>query len=250
MSDFRFTYVYAIVPAGRGPKGGWPLGLAELPVTLLGAGPVGALISTIEGDAEHGRDTKARIEDLKAHGAVCDAALEAGPVLPLRFGTLLAGSDAVLELLVRNTADFVRALKSLDGRVEVGLRVESRPGAGTPSGAPACQITNARASERPGTAHLLSLSQAFSAGQHHPTVARLHERLRGLSADARVTSGAVPPVLLKAAYLVDRPMLADFEDAVEQGMGAGTDFSVALTGPWPPYHFAAQGLPVLSAAAA
>jgi hypothetical protein len=58
-------------------------------------------------------------EDLRAHKEILDASATELPVLPLRFGAVLASEDAVAEeLLAANHDEFAAALSELDGRAE------------------------------------------------------------------------------------------------------------------------------------
>jgi hypothetical protein len=58
-------------------------------------------------------------EDLWAHAQILDAAAVEAPVLPLRFGTVIAPKDAVAgELLAVHQEAFAAALKKVEGRAQ------------------------------------------------------------------------------------------------------------------------------------
>jgi hypothetical protein len=58
--------------------------------------------------------------DLKTYREILDATATEVPVLPLRFGTVLASEDAVAqELLAAHHEQFAAALEQLDGRAQV-----------------------------------------------------------------------------------------------------------------------------------
>ena len=89
-------YVYGIVEArSRAPA---ERGIADAPLRLLDGDGSAALVSEIEGDQVRlGRDAVLR------HARVLEQALELGPVLPMRFGVVMDGSDDVRrELLERH----------------------------------------------------------------------------------------------------------------------------------------------------
>jgi hypothetical protein len=109
------TYVYGIVPAdvevtadARGL--GEPAGRIE----LVSHGDIAALISEVDVDRPLGRP-----DDLMAHERLLDDVAEVVPVLPLRFGAVLANRQAVVdELLEPYQEEFLAALNELEGRAE------------------------------------------------------------------------------------------------------------------------------------
>src|SRR5919109_2066657 len=98
------TVVYGIVPAET-PLDGAPLGVAGAPVGRVTAGDLAALVSPVEGD-----ELRATRRDLLSHSAVLEHAVAAGPVLPLRFGTVLRDEDAVVEELLEPRRDELSGL--------------------------------------------------------------------------------------------------------------------------------------------
>ena len=108
-------YVYGIVPADVAQTGD-VRGVGDPParVQLVRHGGLVALVSAV--DLARGLGTAA---DLHAHAQVLDAAAVEVPVLPLRFGTVLATQDAVAgELLAVYQEAFAAALKRAEGRAQ------------------------------------------------------------------------------------------------------------------------------------
>lgn len=109
------TYVYGILPgdvevSSQMDGVGDPAGR----VRLVQSDGLAALVSDVNPDNPLGSP-----QDLAAHKEVLDATAAAAPVLPLRFGAVLASDDAVsLELLDSNQDEFRAALSELEGRVE------------------------------------------------------------------------------------------------------------------------------------
>lgn len=113
------VYVYGIVPADveTDPDA---RGVGDPParVTTVRGERIAALVSEIRRDKPLGRP-----EDLTAHAALLDAAAAEVPVLPLRFGAVVADEDAVAEeLLEANQEDFAAALDQLEGKAEYVLK--------------------------------------------------------------------------------------------------------------------------------
>src|SRR3954470_21395272 len=80
-------------------------------------------VCALVGDAPDG-PVRVRRDALLAHSEVLHAAMERGPVLPLRFGMVLADDDAVRdELLAPNVSALAARLDALDGTAEFQLKV-------------------------------------------------------------------------------------------------------------------------------
>ena len=120
-------YVYGIVPADVEPAGhvrgvGDPPGLVE----LVRHGGLAALVSEVDLTRSLGTP-----DDLQAHAQILDATVVEVPVLPLRFGTVMATRDAVAgDLLAVYQEAFADALKEAEGRAQYvvkGRYVEQAP---------------------------------------------------------------------------------------------------------------------------
>jgi hypothetical protein len=115
-TDQLGTYVYGIVPEDVEliPD---TQGIGDPPgeVTLVRHGKVAALVSEIDTGRPIGRPG-----ELKLHEQLLDATAAADvPVLPMRFGAVMASPEAVVEDLLTPHHDlFVDALQELDGRAE------------------------------------------------------------------------------------------------------------------------------------
>lgn len=109
------VYVYGILPADV-EVAAEVLGVGEHPGPLgvVRSNGLAALISEV-GPPERLRSP----EDLRTHREILDTTAIEVPVLPLRFGTVLTGEDAVAdELLAPHHDEFAAALEQLEGRVE------------------------------------------------------------------------------------------------------------------------------------
>lgn len=87
-------------------------------VRLVRSGPVGALISDIDPRQPLGRPA-----DLIAHQQLLDATAVRTPVLPMRFGAVLADARTVEdELLAPSAGDFAAALDELEDRIQFVIK--------------------------------------------------------------------------------------------------------------------------------
>lgn len=109
------VYVYGILPGDVKVEPG-EAGVGDPPgeVRAVRHRDLTALVSDVYPDRPLGR-----AEDLLTHEELLDASAAALPVLPLRFGAVLASDDAVAEeLLGPHYEEFAAALRQLDGHTE------------------------------------------------------------------------------------------------------------------------------------
>jgi hypothetical protein len=112
-------FVYGILPADIEVAAGIP-GVGEHPGPLrdVRCDGLAALISEVDSSGPLGSP-----DDLRAHREILDATAAEVPVLPLRFGTVLASEDAVAkDLLAAHHDEFTAALNQLEGRAEFQVR--------------------------------------------------------------------------------------------------------------------------------
>jgi len=115
----RGIFVYGILPADIEVATGIP-GVGTHPGLLrdVRCDGLAALISEVDSPGELGSP-----DDLRAHREILDATAEEVPVLPLRFGTVLASEDAVVkDLLAAHHDEFTAALDQLEGRTEFQVK--------------------------------------------------------------------------------------------------------------------------------
>ena len=108
-------YVYGILPADVELADEMP-GVGDPPgqIRVIRSDGLAALVSEVDLSRELGSP-----DDLMAHKDILDASAAELPVLPLRFGAVLASKEAVAdELLVANHDEFAEALDELDGRAQ------------------------------------------------------------------------------------------------------------------------------------
>ncbi|GAA1674775.1 hypothetical protein GCM10009733_084710 [Nonomuraea maheshkhaliensis] len=109
------SYVYGIVRAHtKLPSDQHGLGDPAGEVRLIEHGEIAALVSDVDVTAPLGRP-----DDFYAHEGLLDALAAKGPVLPFRFGAVLASAEAVEEeLLGPHHDDFLSALDEVEGHAE------------------------------------------------------------------------------------------------------------------------------------
>ena len=109
------VYVYGILPGDIELESG-TTGVGDPPgeVRVIRNGDLAALVSDVDLDKPLGRP-----EDLYAHEDLLDSSAACAPVLPLRFGAVVATDEAVAEeLLGAHYDEFSEALRQLEGHAE------------------------------------------------------------------------------------------------------------------------------------
>ncbi len=210
-------YLYAITePDIPAPDGN---GLDDQPLEVLDGGQVAALISRHDG-----RTFEPDPETLWRHDEIVERAMSNGTVLPARFASTFADTDALLEALAREEAELRRALDEVRGCVELAVRV-SLP-------------SSDRSTPRDGREYVASklLGQQetrFVAEQAlEPLAEHAVRSHRGALAGDSST--------LSASYLVRADEVPRFAERVRQLAQDHSELSLSCTGPWPPYSFVGQ----------
>src|SRR5436190_17057801 len=236
-------YVYGVVPAGVAAPS--RRGIANKPLHTLAAEDIAAIVSEApSGDAE----MRAGREELTAHAAVLESALKKGPVLPLRFGLVMANAESVRDdLLDRYHDDLARQLEELEGKAELRLRamyeegtlmaevVQARPDIGNRSEVLRDRPPEASYYERIELGQLVA--EAIDRIRAQDTVA-IMDVLEPLAVAWDLGSPDHEHLALQASFLVDSDQIAAFDEAVDDlGRKNAGRLRFKYTGPLPPYSF-------------
>ncbi|MGY1640185.1 GvpL/GvpF family gas vesicle protein [Geodermatophilus sp. SYSU D00703] len=240
-------YAYALARADLPPVDLVPVTGGR--VDRVTAGDLALLVSPVRAEQlrvdEDDLSEEGRLAVLaRGHDAVIRAAAAAGPVLPLRFGTVVQDEDGARRLLDAHGAAARRLLARIADAREWGVRLlrtlEPEPALTRSRG------DDERASAT-GTEYLARRREALAQRDEAERAAaqaaeRLDEVLVPHVREAMRRGGSTgSSLLLDAAYLVTPDREEAFRAAVaglaEELRPEGLD--VEVTGPWPPYSFAA-----------
>ena len=235
-------YIYAIVDALEATGSYGPIGIEGGEVYAVPEGQVAAVVSNVP-------DEKIRPErrHLAAHHNVEKRLMERGTPLPVSFGMIADGPEALRTILATNQAAFVDQLRRVSGRVEMSLRV-------------VWDVPNIFEYFVRTHPELRRLRDQLFGGGREPSeddkieLGRLFDRM--LNEDrADHTQGVVealaplcvemkenPPrterEVVHLACLVPRDGQERFEQGVfEAAKRFNDDYSFDFNGPWPPYNF-------------
>jgi len=249
--DATALYAFAIIPARPVDLAGVPGIDGESRLRIVQCGDLGLVVSTMrlglmdDVSEDDLSETGALATLARRHDDVIRSVFEHGPVLPLRFGTVVADQDGARRLLEEQDASARRRLAHLAAHREWGVRLTRADEEQEPE-----QEGRRDAVERrramTGTSYLASRREALQESQraeeHTVTLtARVEEALGEHAADvARRGGGPGSSLLTDLAYLVPDTGEDSFLAAAERLSGEVSREGMLLqvTGPWPPYSFA------------
>jgi hypothetical protein len=93
-------------------------GVQEQPVQSMDAGALTVLASSVP-DAE--RLSSPPVDDVLAFKRIVEAAFDGGPLIPLRFGTVVRSAARVMQIGEEKASAYAKLLDRLEGHVEMGI---------------------------------------------------------------------------------------------------------------------------------
>lgn len=165
------------------------------------------------------------------HQEVVAALMEGRPVLPLRFGTVVADAAAGLRLLASHHAELSAQLGRVRHCVEFALRVTGFAEHADPS-----LDAGPLSGTGPGASHLRTLVRR-ERGWPTSSDAFPHGTLNTHAQSRLLWARSPSQPDLRASFLVHRRSAAAFLDDVAALQRLRPDLGITVTGPWPPYSF-------------
>jgi gas vesicle protein GvpL/GvpF len=238
-------YVYGIMRADEAHRAVAAVGEAQSQsLDVVEASGICALVSPTP-EAE----PRLRRENILAHSDVLHGAFEHGPVLPFRFGTVVADAGtAEREIIASDAERLRRRLDALDGKGEMQVKA-------TYAEEP---LLRSILAEDPRLTQLVRRTQSLPAAATHFERIRIGEAIAAAvqSRQAVDQDALMRPLLplsvahvassphpergvLNAAFLVELGELREFDEAVEDlARQHGAEIEFKLIGPLPAYSFA------------
>jgi len=217
----------------RRATGGPGSGIRGRPLEQIAAGELGLWATLWDGEPTLSRDDAFAHHDLVA--VLCDA----GPCLPVRFGTWLADEEAARRSLEAQEDRFTAAVDRLADRREVAITLlwldplVVRPGPASPT--PAEPHSTGRAFlERQRAMHAVTDERRRAADGF---AARLAADLAVDQADVRHESCPSAEVALSMSLLAAKGEAGALKARATTAAGAIDGVRAVVSGPWPPYSF-------------
>jgi hypothetical protein len=243
MADETGLFIYGIVPSDVEPTSdaagvGEPAG----EVTAVLHGELAALVSEVGLEQPLGRPA-----DLTAYQQLLDGTAAVAPVLPVRFGTVVTGPDAVVDLLDAHHDEFADALDDLEGRVQYILHgrydeqaLLNAVLADNPAAADLARQVHGQP-EQASRGQRIRLGEMISQAVELRREAENGDLLAALS-EVSVANAVRPPSseldAVHAAFLVATDREAEFVAAAEEFAAQRRDLiRLRLLGPLAPYDF-------------
>lgn len=236
-------YVYCIVQTGErlqlGPLG---IGGGENEVYSVHHGDLAAIVS----------DTPVKLydptrENLLAHELVNETVLRDHTVVPVSFGTIFRTEADVVELLRSTGTAFSEVLRTIHGKVELGLKViwdRDQVVAALESedegirGLKEEIANNAKGSTYFARVQIGRLLEVALEERANEYLSQIYSTLRPFAVASQSNKLIGDSMILNGAFLVERTRLGEFDEAVRKLSEAHRDLlSFKYTGPWPPYNF-------------
>ena len=233
------VHVYGVVPASATPE------LAEQGHRLIAHRDVAALVS------EADRDGLRAASVLRAYWRVLEQAAAVTTVLPVRFGTVMTGDQAVVtEFLEPAHDELAERLKEMAGKVQLtvkGFYEQDALMTGVVERSPTIARLREQVRGLPEAAGYykrIELGQLVAAEVERERERDAHgilERLRPLALEARLEPPSTPDSAVHAAFLVDGKRVDEFSGAVAAlGRELTGRIRLRFLGPLPPYSFSGE----------
>ena len=169
------------------------------------------------------------------HARVVSECFRNGTVLPFRFGTVF-DSDEALRMAVRsNRKTFLESVEKLRGKAEMHIKLIFREDGSLHS------IGDIELPATAGGEYLSKLREKASRDRDRQTKARafsvqVHKLFNPLEEEVsckKVEAG----IVIDIAHLIDTKGIEKYQNRYNTAMKQLKNCQVALSGPWPPYHF-------------
>ncbi|HKG66481.1 MAG TPA: GvpL/GvpF family gas vesicle protein [Solirubrobacteraceae bacterium] len=235
------VYVHGVTRAGEGRA---VEGAGARPVV---DGELAAIVTDAAGET--------RAADLmRRHWRVLETVAERATVVPVQFGTAMAGEDAVAgEFLAPRRESLETQLATFDGKVQLTLKGTYDEAVLLRSiieGSPAVAQLRERVrglSEAAGHFERVRLGELVSAEVEQARARdaeALHARLDGLAVATSREPASGLQAAVNSAFLVERGRADEFARAVDAAAEElGGRIELRLLGPLPPYSFVAEEAP-------
>ena len=184
------------------------------------------------------------------HERIVEAVREQGPALPVRFGTVFQSESTLTSALAERYAPLVADLDRLGDKSELSLTAlwnarggmrDERSGESRATSTSSNSPLSARAE---GASYLRAraaeLQRDEALEQEARTLAaKIDEVLGRLAIERRVSLVPTPRIAIRTSYLIAPGGAAAFRAAFDVVRREHGELRMLLTGPWPPYRFAA-----------
>ena len=234
-------YIYGFMRHGAKPTFTIP-GIDGKPVFTISDNGVAAVVSD-------GPDGKLRPErkHLSAHHSVIKEIMKTLTILPVSFGVMADNEASIKKILKLNHASFISQLKRMEGKVEMGLKINWDV-----ENIFEFMVRKHRTLElfrdniflKPTGAtqeEKLELGRMFETilnEDREKHIATVHDILKDYCCEIKVNKPKDENTIMKLACLVEKTKLEQFEKGVfEAAKEFDDNYAFDFNGPWAPHNF-------------
>jgi hypothetical protein len=235
-------YLYGIIEESQ-PKRFNFSGVGDAEVYTLNHQKIAAVISDIEL-----QEIDPTRKNVRAHTSVQDELFKEYTLLPMGFGMIASSEDEAQRLLEKNHDSFIRELRRLSGKIEIGLKVFwDREAMISEIEGENQEFTNLKmkinAASSPVEAQNLlveagKLVERIAIDWKHKYIRTIYTALEELSVDARLNDPVGIKNILNGSFLMDKSREKEFQEEVyklDSKYQGKVNFK--YVGPLPPYSF-------------
>jgi hypothetical protein len=194
------------------------------------SGEFAVIVSEYERSGE--LDEKSVLE----HARVVSVCFRQGTVLPFRFGTVFDTDDALRQAVRANRKAFGLSVARLRGKAEMHLKVMVRDGSLREA------MTDTLLPDTVGREYLAQLRVKASRDRERQTKARalsvqVHKLFNPLEEEVSCKKVDSEGMLIDIAHLIDSKSIEKYQNRYNTATKQLKNCEIAISGPWPPYHF-------------
>lgn len=178
-------------------------------------------------------DQKAVLE----HAKVVSNCFKQGTVLPFRFGTVFDNEEAIRQAVRANRKTFLETVAHLRGKAEMHLKVMVRESLSVGTVSDDVELPTAAGAE-----YLTRLRMKATRERERQTKARsvsiqVHRLFSPLDEEISCKRVQAGRLLIDIAHLIDTKSVEKYQSRFSAAAKQLKDCELAISGPWPPYHF-------------
>ena len=205
-------------------------GVDGAPVLGYPSGEFAVIVSEYEKAAD--LDEKSVLE----HARVVSVCFRQGTVLPFRFGTVFDSDDALRQAVRTNRRAFGQSVERLRGKAEMHIKLVVRDGSLRDA------MTDTLLPDTVGREYLAQLRVKATRDRERQTKARalsvqVHKLFNPLEEEISCKKVDAEGMLIDIAHLIDSKSVEKYQNRYNTATKQLKNCEVAISGPWPPYHF-------------
>ena len=241
--------IYAIVSVKGDPEKlkvllGGLKGISDADLYAVGCGG----ISAVTGDSAKA-DLIADKSSAIAYAGLIETLAQQFALLPVRFGSVMESTEAIMHMLERNYNDIQLNLQKVEGKWEFGLKVfcdseklkadlQEKSEAGSKISAnPPPEIEKSVYRDYVNQKLKVHRLEELLLTYVESVIAEITGQLDRLKAISKIKKMVTPTTIIDGVFLLDKALKDELIQAVGDLQNKNPGLNFIMTGPWPPYNF-------------